>query len=155
MNLDIFRALSTFSLALCLSAVNAGELVVTDPWIWSAPPNAPALGAFMLLENTTDSDVFVVDARSSLQVDRVELHRSMMTDAVMKMLPQKTIPVPARSSTLLKPGSWHVMLIDPGEVPAPGEVVQLTLIYGDGSEQVVSDTVRQGKRMMDGHDHGE
>jgi len=135
--------------------VNAEELVVTDPWIRSAPPNAPALGAFMLLENNSAADVSVVDARSSLEVDRVELHRTMMADSVMKMVPQKFIPVPAHSSTLLKPGSWHVMLIGPKTVPSMGEVVHLTLVLSDGTEQVVTATVRQGKKMMEGHSHDE
>ena len=153
MKFSIFRALGTFLMVLSSLAVNAEELVVNDPWIRSAPPNAPALGAFMVLENHSDAEVSVVDARSSLQVDRVELHRSMMTDGVMKMIPQKSIPVPAHSSTVLKPGSWHVMLIGPKKVPAMGEVVQLTLVLGDGSEQVVAATVRQGEKMMDGHSH--
>jgi len=153
MKFSIFRALGTFLMVLSSLAVNAEELVVNDPWIRSAPPNAPALGAFMVLENHSDAEVSVVDARSSLEVDRVELHRTKMADGVMKMIPQKSIPVPAHSSTVLKPGSWHVMLIGPKKVPAMGEVVQLTLVLGDGSEQVVAATVRQGEKMMDGHSH--
>jgi len=153
MKISIFGALGTLLLVLSTSVVNAEALVVNDPWIRSAPPNAPALGAFMVLENHSDAEVSVVDARSSLQVDRVELHRSMMTDGVMKMIPQKSIPVPAHSSTVLKPGSWHVMLIGPKKVPAMGEVVQLTLILSDGTEQLVVATVRQGEKMMDGHGH--
>lgn len=155
MKLGIFSALGTLLLVLNSFAVNAEELVVTDPWIRSAPPNAPALGAFMMLENNSGADVSLVDARSSLEVGRVELHRTMMVDGVMKMIPQKSIPVPAHSSTLLKPGSWHVMLIAPGKVPSMGEVVELTLVLSDGTEQVVAATVRQGKKMMDGHDHDE
>ena len=149
MKLGIFSALGTLLLVLNSFAVNAEELVVTDPWIRSAPPNAPALGAFMMLENNSGADVSLVDARSSLEVGRVELHRTMMVDGVMKMIPQKSIPVPAHSSTLLKPGSWHVMLIAPGKVPSMGEVVELTLVLSDGTEQVVAATVRQGKKMMD------
>ena len=153
MHTSIFRALCTFLLALSTLTVNAESLVVTDPWIRSAPPNAPTLGAFMVLENNSDSEVSVVDAHSSLEVDRVELHRTVMADGVMKMVPQKSIPVPSHSSTVLKPGSWHVMLIGPKKVPSMGEVVQLTLVFGDGTEQVVAATVRQGKKMMDGHSH--
>ena len=80
MKLVIVRALGTFLLASCLFAVNAGDLVVTDPWIRSAPPNAPTLGAFMVLENNSGAEVSVVASHSSLAVDRVELHRSMMDD---------------------------------------------------------------------------
>jgi copper(I)-binding protein len=146
-------AAGTLFLIISTFAVNAAELVVTDPWIRSAPPNAPALGAFMLFENHSDSEVSVVDAYSSLEVDRVELHRTIMTDGVMKMIPQQSIPVPSHSSTDLAPGSWHIMLIGPKKVPTMGEVVQLTLVLDDGTKQVVDATVRQGKKMMDDHSH--
>ncbi len=152
---NFFRALSTFLLALCLFAVNAGELVVSDPWIRSAPPNAPALGAFMVLENHSDAEVSVVDVHTSLAVGRVELHRTKMADGVMKMVLQKSIPVPAHSSTVLKPGSWHIMLIGPEKVPTMGEVIELTLVLDDGTEQVVAATVRQGEKMMGEHAHDE
>lgn len=146
-------AAGTLFLVISAFSVNAAELVVTDPWIRSAPPNAPALGAFMLLENDSDSEVSLVDAYSSLQVERIELHRTMMADGVMKMVPQQFIPVPSHSSTQLKPGSWHIMLIGPSKVPSMGEVVQLTLVFDDGTKQVVDAGVRQGQKMMDGHSH--
>jgi copper(I)-binding protein len=146
-------AAGTLLLFICAFSVTAAELVVTDPWIRSAPPNAPALGAFMLLENNSDTEISVVDARSSLAVDRVELHRTTMADGVMKMVPQQSISVPPNSSTELMPGSWHIMLIGPSKVPAMGDVVQLTLVLDDGTTQVVDARVRQGKKMMDGHSH--
>jgi copper(I)-binding protein len=43
------------------------------------------------------------------------------------------------SSTELKPGSWYIMLIGPKQVPVMGEVVHLTLVLSDGSEQRVVD----------------
>ncbi len=146
-------AAGTLLFFICAFPATAADLLVTDPWIRSAPPNAPALGAFMLLENNSDTEISVVDARSSLAVDRVELHRTMMADGVMKMVPQQSISVPPHSSTELMPGSWHIMLIGPSKVPSMGDVVQLTLVLDDGTTQVVDARVRQGKKMMDGHSH--
>jgi hypothetical protein len=151
MKLSIFRALGTLLLMLSVFSVSAEELTVTDPWVRTAPPNAPALAAFMTLENRSGSDISVVDVRTSLAVVRVELHRTIMTDGMMKMHPQKLIPVPPHSSTELKPGSWHIMLIGPKKVPTEGEVVHLILVLSDGSEQIVTASVRQGKMMMEGH----
>ncbi len=146
-------AAGTLFLIISAFSANAAELVVTDPWVRSAPPNAPALGAFMQLENKSEAEISVVGAYSSLEVDRVELHRSIMDDGVMKMIPQQSIPVPSHSSTELKPGSWHIMLIGPSKVPSMGEAVQLTLVFDDGSKQVVTAVVRQGKKMMGEHSH--
>jgi copper(I)-binding protein len=146
-------AAGTLFLIISAFSANAAELLVSDPWVRSAPPNAPALGAFMLLENKSDAEVSVVDAYSSLAVDRIELHRTMMGDGVMRMIPQQFIPVPSHSSTELKPGSWHIMLIGPSKVPSMGETVELTLVFDNGTKQLVTAVVRQGKKMMDGHSH--
>lgn len=127
--------------------------MVTNPWVRSAPPNAPALGVFMMLKNHSGTDLSVVDVRTTLEVNRVEMHRTMMTGDVMKMMPQEMIPVASHSSTELKPGSWHIMLMDPKQVPKMGETVHLTLVLSDGSEQMVAAIVRKGKKMMDGQSH--
>ncbi len=149
MKFNVLRALGTVLLLTCSFAA-AAELKVIDPWVRSAPPNAPALGVFMTLENHSSVDQSVVAVRTSLAVDRVELHRTMMMGDVMKMMPQQQIPVASHSATLLKPGSWHIMLIGPEKVPAMGEELQLTLVLGDGSEQSFEAVVRHGKMNMEG-----
>jgi hypothetical protein len=149
----LIRSLGTLLLLSCTFSVAAHELKVVDPWVRAAPPNAPALGVFMALENHSAEDRSVIAARTMLEVERVELHRTMKVGEVMKMVPQESIPVPAHMTTLLKPGSWHVMLISPAKVPAMGDKVQLTLVLDDGSEQTVEAVVRKGKSMMHNHEH--
>ncbi len=145
MKLINLTAINILLLMFCTFPAVADELKVIDPWVRSAPPNAPALGVFMTLENHTSVDQSVVAARTTLAVDRVELHRTMMVGDVMKMLPQEAIPVAPHSATILKPGSWHVMLIEPKEVPVMGDKVQLTLVLGDGTEQTFEAVVRHGQ----------
>lgn len=153
MKLHVIRALGTVLLLSCVLPAAAEGLKVIDPWVRLAPPNAPALGVFMTLENHATTDQSVVAARTTLAVDRVELHRTMMVGEVMKMVPQESIPVASRSATVLKPGSWHVMLIGPETVPQMGDRVQLTLVLADGSEQSFEAVVRHGKMKMEGHSH--
>jgi copper(I)-binding protein len=145
MKLISLSAINILLLMFCTFPAVADELKVIDPWVRSAPPNAPALGVFMTLENHTSAHQSVVAARTTLAVDRVELHRTMMVGDVMKMLPQEAIPVAPHSVTILKPGSWHVMLIGPKEVPVMGDKVQLTLVLDDGTEQIFEAVVRQGQ----------
>jgi copper(I)-binding protein len=153
MKTRLTRATGAVLLMLTAFSATAGGIQVTDPWVRAAPPNAPALAAFMKLENHTGAEISIVDARTSLAVARVELHRTTMVDGVMKMTPQTAIPVAAHSATLLQPGSWHIMLISPQKVPLAGESVELTLLFSDGSEQKVDAIVRKGKmKMSEGHD---
>ena len=67
----------------------------------------------------------------------------------MKMVPQESIPIAPQSTTRLEPGSWHVMLIGPEQVPGEGEQVEITLVFDDGSELQVNAQVRKGMS----HDH--
>lgn len=145
-------ALGALLFVLTLSTAQAAGVMISDPWIRAAPPNAPALGAFMVINNHTEADIAVVAVRSSLSLERVELHRTMMSDGVMKMHPQKQIAIPAQGSVELKPGSWHVMLIGPAKVPMIGDEVALTIELSDGSEQTVKAVVRKGL-MMNNHSH--
>jgi len=153
MKLSIFRALGTILLMMGAFSVEAEELMVKDPWVRAAPPVAPTIAAYMVLENHSTSAISVVEVRTSLEADGVGMHRTIMADGMMKMVPQKFIPVAPHSSTVLEPGSWHIMLVGPKKVPAIGEIVHLTLVLSDGSEQMVSATVRKGKMMMNHESH--
>ena len=149
---SIILALSAIFFALTALSALAGEVMVTDSWIRAAPPNAPALGVFMKLENHTESGIALVEVQVSIEVDRIELHRTMMVNGIMKMTPQIAISVAAQSAVVLKPGSWHIMLISPKKVPVVGERVGLTLIFDDGSEREISAVVRKGEMAMN-HNH--
>jgi len=106
MKLSIFRTLGTILLIMGASSVGAEGLVVKNPWVRAAPPVAPVLGAFMILENHSDSDISVVEVRTSLEVDGVGMHRTIMADGMMSMVPQEFIPVAAHSSHCI--GTWEL-----------------------------------------------
>ncbi len=146
----ISRALGILLLIATTLAANAEGIKVSDPWLRAAPPNAPTLAAFMKLENHSAADITLQEVRSTLAVKRIELHRTVMSDGLMKMVPQKVIPVPAHGATTLEPGSWHIMLVKPAEVPVVGDKVELTLVFSNGSEQTVIAPVRKGMKMMKG-----
>ena len=143
------------ALFLLLSfSVQADDITVIDPWVRAAPPNAPTLAAFMKVENHSSKVLSIVDVRTGLAVDRVELHQTQMKDGVMKMSPQQVIPVAAHSATILKPGSWHIMLINPVKVPEVGKMVELTLVFDNGVEKTIHAHVRKGMKMMESdHNH--
>jgi len=153
MNKPVTYVFYILFLTISFSA-SADDIIVKDPWVRAAPPNAPALAAFMQLENHTDASLSVVEVRSNLELGRIELHRTQMKDGVMKMVPQKFIPVEAHASTILKPGSWHIMLIKPAKVPTPGETVELTLVFDNGIEKTIIAGVRKGMKMSNAeHEH--
>jgi periplasmic copper chaperone A len=126
------------------------QLSITDPWIRSAPINAPALGLFMQITNNSDRDLRLTSAHVE-GYQRVELHRTIDSNGMMKMVRQEFMPIPAHSKLHLKPGSWHIMLIKPDRVPSEGERVMVSLRFNDGSAQVIRASVRKGRMMIKHH----
>ncbi|MBL7002806.1 MAG: copper chaperone PCu(A)C [Gammaproteobacteria bacterium] len=144
----ILRIFSILTLSLFAFSSQASEIQVNDPWLRAAPPSAPALAAFMQLKNTSDKAIALIALKGDASLGKLELHRTTMENGMMKMTPQESIPVAAHSSTILKPGSWHIMLIKPDSVPKKGEQIQLTLVFDNGNEQLITLPVERRKTKM-------
>jgi len=134
------KHLSLFAASLLVSAgVFAGaadNVVVQDPYVRLAPPNAPATGAFMVIKNNGDKDVKVLKADNP--VSKVtELHTHLNEGGVMKMRPVPAIDIKAKGEAVLKPGGLHVMMIDLKAPMKEGDVVPITLTFDDGSSKQV------------------
>jgi hypothetical protein len=128
-----------------------GYVTITEPWIRSAPPNAPMLGAFMNLKNNSDKEIKLVKVHAE-GFKRIEMHRTINSEGMMMMVKQEYIPIPAHELVELKPGSWHIMMINPDSVPIEGSSVMINLLFDDGSTQMVHAAVKSSKMMMHNHD---
>ena len=134
----------------------AGEsaLRIDDPYVRLVPPGTTTTGAFMTIHNASSAERKLVKATSPVS-DKVQLHTHMNDNGVMKMRPVTHIVVPAHGKAELKPGSYHVMLIDLKAPLKEGEAVPLTLSFDDGSTQLVVAPVRKPHDgAPTGHGHG-
>ena len=131
-----------FSVLPCLALAAGNEILVRDPYVRLAPPNAPATGAFMQIHNNGSSDMKLVMAKSPV-ARSVELHTHKNENGVMKMREVPAIEIKAKRHTELKPGSFHVMLIGMTTVLKEGDLVPITLRFNDGSEQRIEAPVRK------------
>lgn len=142
------RILACLGLACTVLAVPvhaagmADRIQVGDPHVRLAPPGARATGAFMALKNDGAEPAHLVSAASDA-ARVVELHDHINDGGVMRMRQIKEIIVPAKGETLLKPGSYHVMLIDMKAPLKEGDHVVITLEFSDGSRKEVHATVRK------------
>ena len=118
------------------------DLIIHDPYVRLAPPNAPATGAFMTIKNSANTDRKLVKAESSA-AKTVELHNHINENGVMKMREVTSIDVKAHGQAELKPGSYHVMLINMTQPLKEGDTVPITLNFDDGSKQQINAPVRK------------
>ncbi len=112
-------------LALVMAPLFA-QVSVEDPWVRGTVPQQRATGAFMQL--TAETDARLVAAESPV-AGLVEIHEMAMENDVMKMRRIPGIDLPAGQTMELKPGGYHVMLLDLKEQMVGGAVVPITLIF--------------------------
>lgn len=138
---------------------DAGALTVTNAWVRASLPvdaaddggtgdegvAGPVTGAFMVIENTTDTAERLVSVAVAADIARVvEIHETTMgANDTMQMRPVEGVDVPANGSVELKPGSYHVMLVDVQRTLNPGDTVTLTLTFESGKTLTVEANVRE------------
>ena len=102
-----------------------GEVSVKDPWVRATVVQQRATGAFM--ELTSTEAVRVVEVRSPA-AKIVELHQMLIENNVMKMQAVPALELSPGKTVELKPGGYHVMLVDLVKPLAAGDRVLLTLV---------------------------
>lgn len=121
-------AFALAGLALAAAAAQA-QVSVTDPWVRATVAQQKATGLFMQLDAV--QDVRLVAGESPV-AGVVEVHEMVMQGDVMKMRELKGGLEIAKGRTMsLKPGGYHVMLMDLKQQLKAGEVVPVTLTFED------------------------
>jgi len=128
------------------AAVNAGPAAngveVRDAYARAVPPGQSNSAMFMQLTNDSGTDRALVGAESPV-CKAAELHTHIHQGGMMMMRRIDRIDLPAGKTVALQPGGLHVMLIGLKRLLVPGESVDLTLIFADGSRQLVKGPVRR------------
>ena len=101
------------------------QVTVKDPWVRATVSAQKATGAFMQI--TSAQDARLVEAKSPV-AGVVEVHEMVMEKDVMKMRAIKGLDLPAGKTVELKPGGYHVMLMDLKEQMKEGATVPVTLV---------------------------
>ncbi len=117
--------LAAASIAILASTANA-QVTVKDAWVRATVPQQQATGAFMQLSAAKDSKL--VSASSPL-TPVVEVHEMAMQDNVMRMRQIPAVELPAGKAVDLKPGGYHVMLLDLKQQVKEGDTVPITLVF--------------------------
>lgn len=123
-----------FAAALLLSGLAHAQVSVQDAWVRATVPQQKATGAFMRL--TAAQDMRLVGASSPV-AGVTEVHEMKLVDNVMKMRAIPALDLPAGQAVELKPGGYHIMLLDLKQPVAQGGTVPLTLVFEgkDGQRQ--------------------
>lgn len=124
----IIRTLALLT-ALSCGTVLAQTVEVKDAWARSSVPGQKATGAFMKI--TAKEAARLVGALSSA-AGVVEIHEMKMEGNVMKMRAVAGgLELPAGKTVELRPGGYHIMLMDLKAALAKDSDLALTLLLRD------------------------
>jgi copper(I)-binding protein len=141
---------SLISLA-CLSTTALAQVTVKDAWVRATVPAQMATGAFMQLQAT--QAMRLVEARSPV-AGVVEIHDMTMVDNVMRMRAVPGLELPAGKAVELKPGGYHVMLMDLKGQVKEGQSVPLTLVVEGRDKKRQTVEVKAQVRALNQAGHG-
>ncbi|THF60843.1 copper chaperone PCu(A)C [Pseudothauera rhizosphaerae] len=119
------KRLAFASLFVFTASTAFAQVHVAEPWVRATVPQQRSTGAFLKI--TSQEDARLVAAQSPV-AKVVEVHEMKMEGDVMKMRAVPALDLPAGKTVELKPGGYHVMLIDLHAQVKEGEVVPLTLV---------------------------
>ena len=146
------------SAVIVLAAVSAqAQVEVSDAWVRATGQGQKATGVFMNL--TAKKATRLVGVKADL-TGSAEVHEMKMEKDVMKMQAVKALDLPAGQTVALKPGSYHVMLMDLKAPVAEDSQVVLTLLFEDAAgvktqKEVKAVAKKMGMGGKDKPQHGE
>jgi len=138
-----------------LAVAAQAQVTVKDAWVRATVAQQKATGAFMQLQSAQDAKL--ISAQSPV-AGLVEVHEMSMDGGVMKMRAIPSLALPAGKAVDLKPGGYHVMLMDLKAQVKDGDTVPVTLVVEgkDGKRQSLEIKVLARKSMPAmnaGNDH--
>lgn len=121
-----------FTCNFTFNAVAQAAVTVEEPWARATVPGQKVAAAYMKLRATEDLQLVAV--RTSV-TPQAEIHEMSMQGGVMKMRQISALALPAQKTVELKPGGYHLMLVNLTQPLTAGERVPLTLVFENRSRQ--------------------
>lgn len=149
--------LTALLLTLSASAWAQTAVKIEDAWVRGTVAQQKATGAFMRL---TPSQNARLVAASSPVAGVVEIHEMALQNDIMKMRQIPGLDLAAGRTMELKPGGYHVMLMDLKQPMKGGDTVPLTLVFEDAAGKRFSQDIQAPVTALGGgnapmqHQHG-
>lgn len=146
---------STADESTTTTAAEAAAIKVEGQWARTSPANAEHGAAYMMITAAEDDMLTSASVDASV-AGKVEIHETVPADGAtgmtgatgmsgmgaMTMRPVDGIELPAGESVELKPGGYHVMLLDLAEPLKAGDTIEVTLTFEKADPMTIKVPVR-------------
>ena len=126
--MEIFTKKYTYLLGclLLISRVH-GDIIVAEAWVRAGPTNATTMAAYATIMN--HSSATELKRITAEGFEEAQIHKTTMKGSMAMMEKFDSLTLLENQTLELKPGSWHIMLVNPQIVPKEGEVVGLHFFF--------------------------
>jgi copper(I)-binding protein len=115
-------------------------VTVSHPWARATPGGAKVGGVFFEMKAAPSASDRLVGARSAI-AGSAEIHSHVTEQGIAKMRRVDGIAVAGGKAVVLRPGGFHVMLLDLKEPLREGDLLKLTLVFERAGEIEVDATI--------------
>ena len=121
---------------LFFSLAASAEIIIKDAWVRTTVEEQRVTGAFMQISSDKTAKLVAVNSPAA---ETAEVHEMSMQGDVMKMRRLNELVIGAGKLIELKPGSYHIMLMNLKKPVQAGSIVNLNLEFldTDGKKQIV------------------
>jgi copper(I)-binding protein len=150
------RSLAALMFAVLMSAAHAqeykaGALVIDHPWTRATPKSATVAGGYLKITNTGSTPDRLIGGSADVS-RKLEVHEMSMDGGVMKMRALANgLEIPPGASVELKPGAYHIMMMNLSRPLVAGETVKASLNFEKAGKVDVEFPVQAMGAMPAGH----
>jgi hypothetical protein len=128
-----------------------GSLVINHPWTRATPKGAMVAGGYVKITNTGSTPDRLTGGSADVS-RKFEVHEMSMDGGVMKMRELKNgLEIPPGATVELKPGSYHIMMMNLSRPLAKGDKVKGSLTFEKAGKVDVEFAVEALGGMPAGH----
>jgi periplasmic copper chaperone A len=125
------KVIQSVVLSVAVAAVSnlaMAQESVSDAWVRATVANQKATGMFANISSVQDGTRLVAASTDIAGV--TQIHEMAMEEGIMRMREVPAgLPISKAQGLTLKPGGYHVMMMDLKRSPKLGEVVNVTLTF--------------------------
>lgn len=123
----------------CSAMTAHAEITISNAWVKPTVPGQPVAGGYMTLVSDKDIDILEV---SSPVAGKAEIHSMFMENNIMRMKKLERLQLKAGKPVELKPGGFHIMLMELNHQIKEGETVPISFVSQDGTSKKSTVTVK-------------
>lgn len=112
-----------------------GNLSVQDAYS-PAPLNDRSAAIYFRIENDTGESIVLTGGHTEV-ARKVEMHRTEISNGLVRMVRLPEIPVASGESLEFRPGGLHFMLVDLTGIPEAGTEIELTITFKNQPDRII------------------